>query len=75
MVYVDEVINCEYEAMTSEIIRDRLVVGVRNASLSERLQLDLKLNLETAKKMVHQRETVEEQQHLLKRFETEMELA
>ena len=60
MVYVDEVINCEYEAMTSEMIRDRL---------------DLKLNLETAKKMVHQRETVEEQQHLLKRFETEMELA
>ena len=61
--------------MTSQMIRDTLVVGIRNAPLSERLQLDPKLTLETAKKMVHQREAVEEQQHLLKRFESEMELA
>ena len=64
--------NCEYGAMTSEMIRDRLVVGIRNAPLSEHLQLDPKLTLETVKKMVRQREAVEEQQHILKRVESKM---
>ena len=50
MVYIDELINCEYGAMTSEMIRDRLGVGIRNAPLSERIQLDPKLTLKTAKK-------------------------
>lgn len=32
------------------MIRDRLVVGIRDTGLSERLQLDCKLTLEKAKK-------------------------
>lgn len=41
---------CEYRDLTSEMIRDRLVVGIRDSALSKRLQLDPKLTLETAKK-------------------------
>jgi pyruvate-formate lyase len=44
--------NCEYGEMKSKMIRDRLVVGIRDLSLSERLQLDPKLTLEAAKKAV-----------------------
>lgn len=51
--------DCNYSDMKSEMIRDRLVVGIRDMNLSERLQLhpDLK-----AKKAVRQREAVKEQQ-------------
>ena len=36
--------------------RDRLVVGIRDAVLSQLLQLDADLTLETAKKKIRQRE-------------------
>ena len=58
--------NCDYGGMTTEMIRDRLVVGIRDAALSQRLQLDADLTLEKAKKMIRQREAVEEQQQVLK---------
>ena len=32
--------NCEYGAMHEEVIRDRLVVGIRDNALSEKLQMD-----------------------------------
>ena len=35
---------------TSEIIRDRLVIGIRDKTLTEKLQLDPGLKLEQAKK-------------------------
>ena len=44
--------DCEYGQMRSEMIRDRLVVGIKDTNLSERLQLDPQLTLETAKKAV-----------------------
>ena len=47
------------------MIRDRLVVGILDKSLSERLQLDPDLTLEKAKKMVCQREAIQEQQQVL----------
>ena len=52
--------------MTEEMIRDRLIVGIKDRSLSEKLQLDPDLSLEKAKKMVRQREAVQEQQTQLK---------
>ena len=52
--------------MKEEMIRDRIVVGIRDTGLSQRLQLDATLTLETAKKMVRQREAVQEQQELMK---------
>ena len=38
--------NGEYGAMKEELIRDCLVVGIRDAVLSERLQLDANLTLD-----------------------------
>ena len=48
------------------MIHDRLVVGIRDTSLSERLQMDADLTLEKAKKTVRLKEAVTEQQQLLK---------
>ena len=58
--------SCDYGGLKEEMIRDRIVVGIRNKALSERLQLDAKLTLESAKTSVRQREAVHEQQQLLK---------
>ena len=57
--------TCEYGDMTEQMIRDRLVVGIRDSSLSESLQLDPDLTLEKAKK-VRQREAVHQQTGVLK---------
>ena len=58
--------HCEYGGMKEEMIRDRLVVGIRDTTLSEKLQLDSALTLESAKKAIRQREAVHEQQQSLK---------
>ena len=57
--------HCEYGNLRDEMIRDRIVVGIRDSALSERLQLDPDLTLEKAKKLVRQREAVHEQQQFL----------
>ena len=49
--------NCEYGDLKDEMIRDR--------QLSQRLQLDADLTLDKAKKMIRQREAVQEQQQVL----------
>lgn len=48
------------------MIRDRIVVGIRDSSLSEKLQLDAELTLTTAIVKVHQAEEVKKQQPLLR---------
>lgn len=48
------------------MIRDRLVVGLLDCTLSERLQLDPELILEKAKRAARQKEAVKEQQQSLK---------
>ena len=40
--------TCEYGDIRDEMIRDRLVVGIRDATLSQQLQLDAELTLEKA---------------------------
>ena len=50
------------------MLRDRIVVGIRDTALSERLQLDPELTLEKAKKTVRKKEAVKEQ-HLQLRGE------
>eukprot|EP00731_Ephydatia_muelleri_P032566 Em0024g110a len=52
------------------MIRDRLVVGIRDEAMSRKLQLDPDLTLETAKKKIRQEKAVREQQQSLK--ETDM---
>lgn len=51
--------NCNYSEMEAEMIRNRLVVGIQDTSLSEHLQLDADLTLEKAKKAFRQREAVQ----------------
>ena len=58
--------TCEYGVIKAEMIRDRLVVGIRDESLSERLQMEADLDLEKAKKLVRQSEAVQQQHGLLK---------
>ena len=48
------------------MIRDRLVIGIRDSTLSELLQMDAELTLDSMKKIIRQREAVHEQQALLK---------
>ena len=58
--------DCEYGALHSEMIRDRLVVGIRDITLSEQLQTNAELALDKAKKIIRRREAVHQQQCLLK---------
>ena len=51
------------------MIRDRLVVGIRDLALSERLQTDETLTLDKAKKLIRQRDAVREQQQILRKGE------
>ena len=52
--------TCEYGTLHEEMLRDRLVVGIRDATLSDKLHPDATLTLEKAKKMVRQKEAVRE---------------
>lgn len=55
----------KYGELKEEMICDRIVVGICDTALSERLQLDSKLNLEKAKKLVQQKEAVHEHQQFI----------
>ena len=52
-------------ALKEEMIKDRIVVGICDTALSEKLQMDADLTLEKVKTMVCQKEGVHEQQALL----------
>ena len=63
--------HCSYGALHDEMIRDRLVVGIRDAKLSEKLQLDPDLTLEKAITQVRQAETVKQQQPMIRGEQTD----
>ncbi len=48
--------HCNYGVLREEMIRDRIVVGIRDAKLLEKLQLNPKLDLATAMTQVRQHE-------------------
>ena len=50
--------SCKYGTLKQEMIRDRLVVGIRDRHLSERLQMDADLTLESAMKVIRQKEAM-----------------
>ena len=56
----------QYGAMKDELIRDRIVVGIRDKKLSQKLQLIPKLTLQKAVEMVKQSERVKQQQEILR---------
>ena len=62
--------NCEYGELTSQMIRDRLVVGIHDTVLSERLQLGANLTLDKAMQMGRQREAVQQHQVFLNETNT-----
>ena len=62
--------NCQYGALTQEMIRDRLVVGISDKALSEQLCTHADLTLEKAKTMIRQREAIHEQRNMLQKSGT-----
>ena len=66
--------HCEYGALKDELIRDRIVVGVRNKTLSEKLQVTDNLNLEKAKTMARQYEDVVNQQEVVRPSQSQSNL-
>ena len=60
--------------MKEELIRDRLVVGICDLSLSERLQLESDLTLDKTKRLIRQREAVKSQQDILQKPKVKEEL-
>ena len=52
-------------ALTDDMLRDRIVVGIRDQTLSQRLQTDPSLTFEKAKRAVRQKEAVHEQSNIL----------
>ena len=61
MALYDLIESCDYGDDMKEMIRDRLIVGIRDSALSK-LQLDATLTLESATKSIRQKEPVHEQQ-------------
>ena len=62
---------CGYGELHDEIIRDRLVVGLCDADLSERLQMDADLTLEKAITAARQSEAVKKQQAVVRGAESQ----
>ena len=58
--------NCAFGQLTEELVRDRLVIGISDSKLSQRLQMDAELTLEKATKLVRQSEAVQAQQQIIK---------
>ena len=57
--------NCECGNLHDELIRDRIVVGIKDSELSEKLQMEATLTLEQAVTSVRQSEAVKKQQKVV----------
>ena len=77
--YITELYNlvefCAYGGLKEEMIRDRLVVGIRDQALSEKLQTDPGLTLEKAKTQIRQKAAVKEHTGELRKDEAAAALA
>ena len=58
--------HCDYGALQDDIIRDRIVVGLLNGKISEKLHLDPDLTLTKAIYKARQSESVKKQQVLMR---------
>ena len=58
--------HCDYGGLHDQMIRDRLVVGLRDAVLSEKLQMDPDLSLQKAISTARQSEAVKMQQSVVR---------
>ena len=57
--------TCEYGEFQQQMLRDRLVVGMKDTAFSERLQMNPDLTLDKVKRELRQKEAVREQQQQL----------
>ena len=57
--------TCQFGPLKEELIRDRIVVGIRNAALSQKLMQDEKLTLEKAVKEAKSSELVKQHHEML----------
>ena len=64
--------HCDYGDLQEELIQDRLVEGIRNGKLSERLLLDPDLTLGKAVTIIRESESVHQQQTFLRGEGTEL---
>ena len=75
--FINELISlarfCEYGGLKEEMIRDRIVVGIRDARLSERLQMDAELTLQKCLDQVRQSEQVKKQQGVVRPSSTSID--
>ena len=58
--------DCEYEGLKEQLIRDRIVAGVSDNDLSEKLQSLADLTLEVAKQQARQWESRKEEQDIIR---------
>jgi len=58
--------HCNYGTLHDELIRDRIVVGLADTRLSERMQMEKNLDLEKAINMARQSEEIKKQQSTLR---------
>ena len=58
--------HCGFGSLHDKLIRDRIVVGIRDIVLSEKMQMDPNLNLEKALNYVRQSEAVKKQQETVR---------
>jgi hypothetical protein len=69
-VFITDLFNlaehCNFGVLREELIRDRIVVGIRDKALSEKLQLEADLTLEKAVNFARQKENVRKQQGFLR---------
>jgi len=64
--------DCEFGELKEQLIRDRIVVGIRDCSLSAKLQMDSELTLEKAKRVVRRQEAIRGQKAILSKSEGEI---
>ena len=58
--------HCNYGTLHDELLRDRILVGLADKRLSERMQMEKNLDLEKAIDMTRQSEVVKKQQNTLR---------
>ena len=64
--------TCNYGNLTNEMIRDRIVTGIRDRAVAERLQMDPKLTLEKAIQMTRESEMLKCQQSTVRTQQQEL---
>ena len=50
--------TCEFGDLADQLLRDRIIVGIRDTALAERLMLDAKLDLDKVMQLVRQKDAV-----------------